>query len=96
MPFTKVDTRKEIEERINKDECFKKAYIEADKEYELIKGAVKMRKELGISQDDIAEKSGLTQQVISRMECVGSSPTLKNFLRYLDGIGLTMTLSKKR
>jgi len=95
MPFEKADVKKEIKERMEASEEFKNAYIQADREYKLIKEVVQKRKELGISQNMIAEKSGLKQQVISRMETEGNSPTLKSFLRYLDAAGLSIKVEKK-
>lgn len=95
MPFKKVDVKKEVKERMEANEDFKKAYLHADKEYEIIKEVVNKRKELGISQDIIAKRSGLKQQVVSRIETEGNSPTLKNLLRYLDAMDLTIKIEKK-
>ncbi|MGD9568763.1 MAG: helix-turn-helix domain-containing protein [Sedimentibacter sp.] len=95
MPFKKVDVKKEVSERMETNEDFKKAYIQVDKEYELIKEIVSKRKELGISQDIVAKRSGLKQQVVSRIETEGNSPTLKNLLRYLDAMDLTIKIEKK-
>lgn len=95
MPFKKVDVKKEVNERMEASEDFKKAYIQVDKEYELVKELVKKRKDSGISQSMVAKKSGLKQQVVSRIETEGNSPTLKNLLRYLDALDLTIKIEKK-
>lgn len=95
MPFKKVIVKEEINHRMKANDEFKKAYIQADSEYELIKDAVKKRKELGISQNMVAQKSGLKQQVISRIETEGNSPTLKNFIKYLNALGLLIKIEKK-
>ncbi|WP_312702423.1 helix-turn-helix transcriptional regulator [Sedimentibacter sp.] len=95
MPFKKVDVKKEVEERISINDDFKKSYEQIDKEYELIKEIVSKRKELGLSQNIIAERSGLKQQVISRIETEGNSPTLKNLIRYLDALDLTIKIEDK-
>jgi DNA (cytosine-5)-methyltransferase 1 len=73
----------------------KKAYEYAQLEYEVLKQLVKMRNEMGLSQSDVAKKSGLTQQMVSRIETVGNSPTLRNFLKYVDSLGLEIKLEKK-
>jgi len=49
----------------------------------------------GISQSMVAKKSDLKQQVVSRIETEGNSPTLKNLLRYLDALGLTIKIEEK-
>ena len=95
MPFKKVNVKDEINKRLENDAELKKAYDCAQLEYELLKQLVKMRKEMGFSQSDVAKKSGLTQQMVSRIETVGNSPTLRNFIKYVDSLGLEIKLEKK-
>ncbi|MCY6372765.1 helix-turn-helix domain-containing protein [Clostridium ganghwense] len=95
MPFKKVSIKEEVEKRIEKSEEFKKAYLQVEEEFELIKQAIKMRKEMGKSQTEVAEEAGMSQQMVSRIEKVGNSPTLRNFLRYLDGMDLQIKIEKK-
>ncbi|OCZ54231.1 helix-turn-helix transcriptional regulator [Dehalobacter sp. TeCB1] len=94
MPFVKGNIKAEIEER-KKNQEFAKAYEIIDTEYKLIETIIKMRKESGITQPELAEITGISQQSISRMEKVGHSPTLRNFLKYLDGAGLELEVKKK-
>jgi transcriptional regulator with XRE-family HTH domain len=61
-----------------------------------VKDEVKKRIEARISQRKIAERSGLKQQVISRIEKEGNSPTLRNFLKYLDAADLKIKIEKKK
>jgi DNA-binding XRE family transcriptional regulator len=95
MPFKKVNVKEEINKRLENDIELKKAYEYAQLEYEVLKQLVKMRNEMGLSQSDVAKKSGLTQQMVSRIETVGNSPTLRNFLKYVDSLGLEIKLEKK-
>jgi len=85
----------EINKRLENDAELKKAYDCAQLEYEVLKQLVKMRKEMGFSQSDVAKKSGLTQQMVSRIETVGNSPTLRNFIKYVDSLGLEIKLEKR-
>lgn len=96
MPFKKVNVTEEINKRLKNDAELKKAYKNSQNEYEIIKQIVKLRNEMGISQSDIAKKSGLTQQMVSRIETVDNSPTLRNFLKYVDGLGLEINFKKKQ
>lgn len=91
----KVNVKEEINKRLENDIELKKAYEYAQLEYEVLKQLVKMRNEMGLSQSDVAKKSGLTQQMVSRIETVGNSPTLRNFLKYVDSLGLEIKLEKK-
>jgi HTH-type transcriptional regulator/antitoxin HipB len=95
MPFKKVNVKEEINKRIEKDPELKAAYEQAQQEYEVVKQLVKARNEKGFSQSDVAKQSGLTQQMVSRIEIVDNSPTLRNFIRYADSLGLKIKLEKK-
>ena len=48
------------------------------------------RKEMGLTQKELAIKTGLTQQVISNIEKCGRRPTLINLIRYTMGLGLDL------
>lgn len=96
MPFKKVKIKEEINKRLENDVDLKKAYDHAQREYEVIKQLVKMRNEMGFSQKDVARQSGLTQQMISRIETVDNSPTLRNFIRYVDSLDLEIKIEKKK
>ena len=49
---------------------------------------ISVRNEKGITQKELAKKTGLTQQVISTIEQCGRRPTLTNLIRYLMGLDL--------
>jgi len=50
---------------------------------------------MGFSQSDVARQSGLTQQMVSRIEVVDNSPTLRNFMKYIDSMDLEIKIEKK-
>ena len=95
MSFKKVNVKEEISKRIENDAELKAAYEQAQLEYDVVKQLVKARNEMGFSQNDVAKQSGLTQQMVSRIETVDNSPTLRNFIRYADSLGLQIKLEKK-
>jgi HTH-type transcriptional regulator/antitoxin HipB len=95
MPFKKVHVKEEIYKRLENDNELKKAYDIAQHEYEVIKQLVKIRNEMGFSQSDVARQSGLTQQMVSRIEIVDNSPTLRNFIKYIDSMDLEIKIEKK-
>jgi DNA-binding XRE family transcriptional regulator len=95
MPFKKVDVKEEINKRLEKDQELKSAYDYAQQEYEVVKRLVYLRNEMGFSQSDVAKQSGLTQQMVSRIETIDNSPTLRNLIRYVDGLGLEIKIEKK-
>lgn len=61
-------------------------------EREFIIKLISVRKDKGMTQKELAKKTGLTQQVISTIEQCGRRPTLTNLIRYL--IGLDLDINK--
>jgi DNA-binding XRE family transcriptional regulator len=95
MPFIyKINVREEVEQLKREDPEFTKGYEII--EQKLLNDVRRVRKELGITQPDIARETGLSQQNISRMEKVGHSPTLRNFIRYLSGVGLEIEIKERK
>jgi HTH-type transcriptional regulator / antitoxin HipB len=95
MPFEKMNIKDEIKKRIESDPEFEGAYIQAKKEYQLISQLVKLRKSLNITQKEISTKTGLTQQMVSRIEKFDNSPTLNNFIQYINAMDLEIEFKKK-
>lgn len=102
MPFKRVDMEaegKELQELLSSSEEAQKAHRIFNDEYNFRLKIAKARKENGLTQNQIKEKSGLTQQVISRIEKGSSddrSPTLRTILRYLDSIDCELVIAKRR
>ncbi|MEI8217384.1 MAG: helix-turn-helix transcriptional regulator [Eubacteriales bacterium] len=95
MPYKKVNINDEIDKRLKDDLELKKAYDRAEYEYEVVKQLVKLRNDMGFSQSAVAKESGLTQQMVSRIETIDNSPTLRNFIKYVDSLGMEIRIEKK-
>lgn len=63
---------------------------------EIIATAMDYRVECGITQSDLAKKSGLTASMISKIESQHSVPSLKSFLKYLRGLDLDWAFKIKK
>lgn len=63
---------------------------------EIIATAMDYRVERGITQSDLAKKSGLTASMISKIESQHSVPSLKSFLKYLRGLDLDWAFKIKK
>ena len=96
MPFKKVNIKEEIAQLKKDDLEFKDAYELLQKEKLLLNKATRYRKKVDITQPQLADKSRMTQQAVSRIERNEVSPTLKSFIRYLDGMGLELDIRKKK
>lgn len=90
MGFHRVDAEEQNRKAIEKNPELEIYMRQADAQYRLIKEIAEYRKSAGITQKQVAERSGLTQQMVSRMEKIDNSPTLDNFLRYVLAIGLNL------
>jgi len=102
MPFVDVtdivmnEEAKELEEAYNADSKVKFAIDQFNAECKLRRELAEMRKQKEITQVDIQQLTGLTQQMISRIETnTEISPSLKNLMIYANAIGYELTLQEK-
>ena len=95
MPYKEVDIKSEIRNRLQEDPSLREAYDAATDEYEFLRQLAVIRNELGFTQQDVAKRAGMTQQMVSRIEKVDNSPTLRNFMRYIRGMGLQIAIVRK-
>jgi HTH-type transcriptional regulator/antitoxin HipB len=55
--------------------------------------AVRRREELGLSQQQLAERAGMTQAGVARHEAGGTTPTIPVLGRLASALGLQLTIS---
>lgn len=102
MPFQDVtdivlnEEAKELEEAYDSDPKVKAAIDQFNAECKLRKELAEARRKNSVTQTEIQEKTGLTQQVISRIERNKDiSPSLKNLMIYANALGYELTLQPK-
>ncbi|MDF9407036.1 MAG: Antitoxin HigA [Pelotomaculum sp. PtaB.Bin013] len=95
MPFKEIDINRIIKEKSEKDPEFKEAFREASAELDLIAQIIKTRKAKGLTQKDVADKSGLTQQMVSRIEKREYPPNYKNLVKIADALDTKLELVSK-
>ena len=96
MAFVKADRKKEkkeLEALIYSDADAKKAYEEFQARIALQKKLIEMRKAENLTQTDVANAAGISQQAVSRIE-KGSGATINSLIKYLIGIGYGIELKK--
>ena len=87
---------KELEDAYNSDPKVKAAIDQFDAECRLRRKLIEARKKNNLTQMQIKESTGLTQQVISRIESnTDISPSLKNLMIYANALGYELTLQPK-
>ena len=77
----------EIEKELFKDEEFKREYERLKPQYEIISKMIKMRIEQNLTQEQLAEKIGISKSTISRIESGNQSPSLDFMQKLADGMG---------
>lgn len=94
VAFNKIDVKAIIKEE-RKDEKFDLEYKKIKQEYKLIEKLIETRKEKNITQKELAEVTGVSQQAISRLELEKHIPKIDTFIRILDGLDLELTIVQK-
>lgn len=95
MPFKKVDVDEVIKKKIEEDTAFASAWERSQDEYRLLENIVRARKELKLSQKELAALSGCTQQEVSRLEKNGLNASVHTLFKILNGMGYTLSLTPK-
>lgn len=96
MPFKEININEMINKKISKGEIDKKQYQLVKQELELVMSIAKIRREKGISQKKLSDKSGLSQQTISRFENREYSPNLRNMIKIINALDLEIYLGEKK
>ena len=92
MPFVVCDAKKDKKEYLeNNPDCVKYSE-EFTRQYQFKKQLLELRKAQGLTQKDVALKSGLTQQMISRIERMDYTPTLDTLFKYLKALNVNLKL----
>jgi len=99
MPFTDVtdtilnEETKELEEILLRNAKAREACAQFEAECKLRKELTEARKEKNITQKELQKRTGLTQQMISRIEKDQEiSPSLKNLIKYVNAIGYELII----
>lgn len=80
------DFERDLQERLKKP-SFKAEYDSLKPEYEIIQSIIDARKAKNMTQQKLAEITGINQADISKIENGNSNPTLGILKRIADGLG---------
>ena len=85
----------ELTELINeemKNPEFKKAWDDIQPEMDVIRAMVATRNEQNLTQKELAERTGINQADISKLENGTRNPSLKLLKRLADGMGMALKI----
>lgn len=73
-----------------KDAAFAKAYDEIQPEMNVIRAMIEARTSQNLTQKQLAEKTGIAQTEISRLENGTRNPSIKLLQRLAEGMGMVL------
>ncbi|MBQ5490595.1 MAG: helix-turn-helix transcriptional regulator [Treponema sp.] len=79
-----------------KDPKFKAEYDALEPEFAIIQAMIDARKESGLTQKQLAEKTGINQADISKLERGNANPSLRTLKRLAAGMGRTLRVEFAR
>ncbi len=82
----KDDFERYLEKQL-KNPDFKKEYEALQPENEILKAIITARSELGLTQAELSEKTGINQADISRIENGNGNPSLRTLKRLASAMG---------
>ena len=97
MPFVKSDKKveeKQLSKLVKTSEKARKAREDFLNDYNFRMMLVEARKQQNISQKELSNITGLSQQMISRVETGSTDTTIRTLIKYLNGIGFGIKLIK--
>ena len=74
------------------DPEFKKEYDALESEFDIIQAMIDARKQSGLTQKEQAERAGIKQADISKLENGTANPSIRTLRRLADGMGMKMKL----
>lgn len=75
-----------------KDPEFAREWERLEPEYAVINAILDAEQELGLTQSEFAERCGMKQSALSRLQTGKTSPTLKTLQQLADGMGKKLVI----
>jgi len=75
-----------------KNPNLKKEYDALEAEFSIVQAIIDARKVSGLTQKDLAERTGIAQSDISKLENGSANPSLRTLQRLADGMGMKLKL----
>ena len=87
-----MSSYKEYKEKVLKNPEIKAEYDALEAEYDIIQAMIDARNKQHITQKELAERTGITQADISRIENGTRNPSLAMLKRIAEGLGMSLKL----
>ena len=73
-----------------KDSSFKAVYDALEAEFAIIQAMITARQKTGMTQKQLAERTGIHQSDISKLERGNGNPSLRTLIRLAEGLGMKL------
>lgn len=74
------------------DEEFKKEYDALEPEFAIIQALIDARKNCGITQKELSQRTGITQADISKLENGNANPSVKTLKKLAKGLNMRLKI----
>ncbi len=74
------------------DPDFRAEYESLEPEFSIIQAMIDARKRAGLTQKELADRTGIAQGDISKLECGNANPSLRTLQRLAAGMGMKMKI----
>ena len=91
-----MDFNEYLNKTLSEDSELKREYDALQPEYEIRKLLLRAREEAGMTQTELAEKCGIRQSNISRLEKGGGNPTLQMLLKIADALDSDLVIEFRK
>lgn len=85
------DFRKYLDEQL-KDPAFKAEWDALQPEFSIMQAMIDARRQSGLTQKQLSERTGIAQGDISKLENGSANPSVRTLLRLADGMGMRLKI----
>ncbi|MEO1192870.1 MAG: helix-turn-helix transcriptional regulator [Pseudomonadota bacterium] len=82
--------------RWQEDPAYRQAYAALEEEFSLASALIKARSDAAMTQEEVAEAMGTSQEAIARLESGRNLPSTRTLKRFADATGTRLRISFER
>ena len=86
-------TYDELKQQLLQNEEVKQEYDRLEPEYQVVRAIVAARQEQHLTQQELADKTGIDRSDISKLENGSANPSLRTLKRLADGLGMHLEIN---
>lgn len=86
-------TYNELKQQLLQNEEVKAEYERLEPEYQVVRAIIAARQEQHLTQQELADKTGIDRSDISKLENGSANPSLRTLKRLADGLGMQLQIN---